>query len=555
MSAEIPLEYKIALLEQHYTLSTKILKELKHNSVLRSENERKQHLRQFINNTETELNAVKTELAQLKKSLEPASLFNVPQLPKDLVNYSNIFNELKIKLMRKTTGTEMADGQRTPLLISAIEGTGKSVIAAQLARDPDIEKKFTNGIFWIRLGQEPDILRLQIEIAHNLGQTNVEFVDPEVATEYLSELCAKRKCLLILDDVCDVQDISMFNIMGKDGQLLITTEDSQLVDFIKYILPRTQEHILEPLSGERAVQYFMSRAGQDAVNVPSEVKDIVRTCDYLPLALKMTASVVQTQAKPNWRKLLSLLRDVDSDEFPEQHPQSLMRALSICVESLGEEPAEYYLALSVFADYTRIPQKTILMLWGYLYHLREDYAYRFIHKFAERGLLTINGSSPQGDVSLHNFQKDYLSIFGEDDKLHGHLLAAYRRHCREHGWITGPNDGYFFEYVCAHLLAAGRRIELKPLLLDFDWLRNKLRASTLHALLDDYDLVQDEVLDWVREVLIQNASILLNDKEKLATILLDELWEKEDKSRDIAALLNQAREVATDWKPPFAGEI
>jgi len=555
MVAEIPVEHKIALLEQHYTLSSKILKELEHNSVLKSENERKQHLEQLVNDIQFELNAIKTELSKLKKSKESASLYNVPQLPKDFVNYSNIFNELKIKLMRKTTATEMADGQRTPLLISAIDGTGKSVMATQLARDPDIEKKFLQGIFWIRLGQEPDILRLQTEIAHNFGQSNVEFVDPEAATEYLSELASKQKCLLILDDVCDVQDVSTFNIMGKEGQLLITTEEEQLVDFIKYILPRTQDFTLEPLSGERAVQYFMSRAGQEAVNVPSNVKDIVRACDYLPLALKMTASVVQTQAKPNWNRLLSLFQEVDTDEFPEQHPESLLRALSICIESLGEEPAEYYLALSVFGDYTRIPQKTIVMLWEYLYHLKEDNAYRYIQKFADRGLLSIQGSSARGDVGLHSFQKDYLSIFGEDDKLHTHLLAAYRRHCREHGWITGPNDGYFFEYVCTHLFAAGRRIELKPLLLDFDWLRNKLRASTVHALLDDYDLVQDEVLNWIKETLIQNASILLNDKEKLATILLDELWEKEDKSRDIAALLNQAREVATDWKPPFAGEI
>lgn len=554
MSAEIPLEQKIALLEQRYELSSKTLKELKYNSSLSSESERKQHLQLFITTVENELTAVKNELAQFKKSLEPATLHNVPQLPKDLVEYSKIFDELKTQLLKKTTGIEMSNGQRTPLLISAPDGTGKSTMAVRLARDEEIEKKFFDGIFWIRLGEKPNILSLQMDIARALSESMIEFVDSEAASEYLSQLCTNRKCLLILDDVCNVQDINVFNILGKEGQLVMTTAEKHLVDFAKYILPHTEEYSLKALSEEYAEQYFMKCANKESAPVSSAVKDIVRACECLPLALKMTASAVWTMADPNWDKILSSLKEVNCEEFPSDHPESLMRTLSVCIDSLGEEPAEYYLALSVFADYTRIPQSTIVMLWEYLYHLKEDQAYHFINKFIDRGLLHINGASPKSYVSLHNFQHEYLSFFADEDKLHVHLLAAYRRHCREHGWIKGPNDGYFFEYVCQHLLAAGRKNELKPLLLDFDWLRNKLQASTLYALLSDYEVVQDAVVNLVKKALFGSASILLDDKNKLATILLDELWEEEKKSKDITALLNQAREVATDWKPPYAGQ-
>ena len=37
-------------------------------------------------------------------------------------------------------------------------GIGKSVMATRLARDDDVRSAFPAGIFWITLGQTPDLL-------------------------------------------------------------------------------------------------------------------------------------------------------------------------------------------------------------------------------------------------------------------------------------------------------------------------------------------------------------------------------------------------------------
>ncbi|OAD21028.1 WD-containing repeat protein [Candidatus Thiomargarita nelsonii] len=133
------------------------------------------------------------------------------------------------------------------------------------------------------------------------------------------------------------------------------------------------------------------------------------------------------------------------------------------------------------------------------------------------------------------------------------LLAAYRRQCGQHGWVSGPNDGYFFEYLCMHLHSAGRDNELKLLLLDFDWIQNKLEATSVLALLNDYQWLEDKDIERVKNVLSKGGLILLKNKQELAIQLLDNLWGDESlqDNKDIQALLYQAKEAAPDWQPAF----
>ena len=111
-------------------------------------------------------------------------------------------------------------------------------------------------------------------------------------------------------------------------------------------------------------------------------------------------------------------------------------------------------------------------------------------------------------------------------------------------------DGYFFDYLAIHLLSAQRQRELKSLLLDFDWIQAKLQYCTLHSLLNDYSLLEDDAdVVVVQKALRQNASVLLQDKQQLATQLLNCLWVAKS-SPELHTLLNQAKELAPDWLPP-----
>ena len=47
-------------------------------------------------------------------------------------------------------------------------GTGKSVLAAALARDSEVRQAFPEGIYWLIFGQKPNLLELQKKLVRQL---------------------------------------------------------------------------------------------------------------------------------------------------------------------------------------------------------------------------------------------------------------------------------------------------------------------------------------------------------------------------------------------------
>ena len=39
-------------------------------------------------------------------------------------------------------------------------GIGKSVLSAAVARDPEVRQAFSGGVYWLTIGQEPDLAML-----------------------------------------------------------------------------------------------------------------------------------------------------------------------------------------------------------------------------------------------------------------------------------------------------------------------------------------------------------------------------------------------------------
>ncbi len=545
---------KISLFTQHYEFLAKLQGSLQQYLELKAEIDRKLHYQKVLTSLDTEIQNLRTQMGDLKKKTKPAELHNVPEVPKNIVIHSQIFNELKTKLL-----AEPIEGQKPPILLHAPSGMGKTILAAALAHEEDIRQAYPDGVFWIGLGKEPPIIDDQIALIQGLEGSTISFVDAEVANEYLRQLCLTHACLIILDDVCDVQDFLAFNIACEHSQLLVTTSDSGLLNLVQYFVKTIQGQTLKTFSEKSAVDYFLRHLDKKDITPPTSpirLDELAQLCLCLPSALRLMASFLHNQPTSTWPTILERFQN-DDYEFPDSYPRSLMQALHFNVEALGEQ-ADYYLALAVFSDYSRIPQTTVVMLWRFLYQLLDDQANNFIKDLADKGLLDVKGKLPQRYISLHSFQHDYLCAEADLDKLHNHLLAAYRRQCGPHGWLSGPDDGYFFEYIGKHLVKAGRKNELKMLLLDFDWMQKKLQVGTLHSLIHDYELVEDRDVETVKNTLYEAASALIQSKNELAVQLLDRLWGEKtlQNNKDIQALLNQAKETSPNWvfQPHFEKE-
>ena len=89
------------------------------------------------------------------------------------------------------------------------------------------------------------------------------------------------------------------------------------------------------------------------------------------------------------------------------------------------------------------------------------------------------------------------------------------RHARLIDAWGGPRqlpDAYAWRYYAHHLAGAGRLEELKPLLLDYTWLRAKLNRSDAIALRDDAARFPDDRdFRLLARALEQSAHILAKD--------------------------------------------
>ena len=153
---------------------------------------------------------------------------------------------------------------------------------------------------------------------------------------------------------------------------------------------------------------------------------------------------------------------------------------------------------------------------------------------------------PDGRISRHDLQGDVAgSLLRAQDglgKAHAQLLTGYRNRCTD-GWPSVVGDGYVFEHLATHLAAAGQHEELQRLLIDFNWLWAKLRATNVNALLADYkadkELVTDPDLRLVQAAVRLSAHVLARDPTQLPGQLVGRLLTYEQPV--IQGLLTQVR--------------
>jgi hypothetical protein len=537
------------ILETRYHVLNQILQRLQENFSLSSEVERKRDLQQLILELNTEIRDLGRRLNKNEATVRlPGALHDIFNAPTYIHTNMRLFKTLKSAL----TDT-VNQNVRPLLLIEGSSGNGKSTLAAQLARDDAVRLAFPDGIFWIEAGNDPDISALQNRLLRCLGQGSREFVDIEAAADYIRKVCENMACLFILDDVWEIQDVLTFFITHKNSQMLVTTAHPELYEFVKYSIPAALGYKLDALEENEAQELFLQCAGRpglDDLNALVLVSELIKLAHYNPHAIRLLASCLRQQPPSLWEELRDNFNAIELD-WLEDYPEYLQRALQVALDSLGED-ADYYFSLAVFQQHNNIPQAAIVMFWQYLYKIQEKQAYQMLSDFAERGLLILSGGHQTGGVHLQDFQYAYLHSDPDLDKLHTHLLTAYNRQSQS-GWLSGPNDGYFYRHLCLHLSAARRMTELKSLLLDFEWLVKKLQVAGTESLLADFQhLPDDEVIQQVRKALRPGGrTVAFQSAEHLADTLFDSFWEQQKTSKDISALLNQARETLPDWEPPY----
>ncbi|MGB8702755.1 MAG: NB-ARC domain-containing protein, partial [Thermosynechococcaceae cyanobacterium] len=461
-------------------------------------------------------------------------LWRVPTLPPNFLERSETLNALKAKVLTDLSQPLVMTGGSPRIGVQGMGGIGKSVLAAALAYDPQVQARFPDGIYWLMVGIEPDLLGLQADLAAALSGDRRIFADLNEGKATLRDLWQGRRSLLILDDVWRLSDAEAFNVLGAECALVMTTRDAELITGLG-----AKDFSLDLLNDAQAKELLAAWAGVAVSQLPAEAGLVVRECGNLPLALAQCGAMVRDLTP--WPDILSDLQDSQlasiERTFSHYPYPSVFKALHVSASVLATTnpiAAERYQELAVFPADELIPETVVVRLWAYTGGLKEKDARKILATLARKGMLRLEGDYPDRRMSLHDLQQDYLNAQHSDlGTVHQQLLEAYETSCPE-GWHDGPQDGYFFEHLSYHLIKAQRLNDLLTLLLDFRWIWAKLIATDINAVLADYDvLTNDTRLSLVQGALRLSAYVLSRDKLQLQSQLHGRLLNVSDPELEI----------------------
>jgi WD40 repeat protein len=449
-------------------------------------------------------------------------LFGVDKPPEHLVQRPEEFDRLERSILADLAGPVVITSSQQTVALQGMGGLGKSVLAAVFARSCPVRRAFADGVIWVRVGQQGDVVAALRLVGQALGDHNPSgYLDVAAGKGRLMELLADRVCLLVLDDLWDVTHAEAFrDALGERCRLLITTRDGSLVSALG-----AKEQRLDVLSAEQSRTLLASWAGQDPSALPLQALQVLEECGNLPFAIALCGAMARDGVP--WTDLFEALREADlaflEQRLPNYPYPDVLRSLQASIDMLRQRDpaaARRYLELGVFPAGAAAPEAAVIVLWQRADDLSDRDARALLARLERNALLRLEGTAPNRTVTLHDLQYDYLHAVAPDPaRLQEQLLDGYRRRCPD-GWASGPDDGYFFQRLPYHLLEAGRASELHQLLLDFDWLQAKLTAAGPVALVADYELLPDDIeLRLVRDGLRLSAHVLARDPEQLPSQL------------------------------------
>ncbi len=503
----------------------------------------------------------RAQLARLVESLRrpeppPGALFDVPSLPPHFLARPALLRQVKDTLLADLKAPVVITGADARVGVHGMGGIGKSVLAAAIAHDREVRRSYPDGIVWLTIGQQPDLVRLQHGVARHLGSKEHFDTEPQ-GRDVLKRLLAQRAVLLILDDVWQTSDAQAFDVLGPRCRALVTTRDAGVLHTLGG--PSVP---VDFLTEKEALQLLADAVGVESSVLPSEALEVARECGYLPLAVALCGGMVKKHGG-DWTAILNRLKNADIEKIIdpnaiEERHRSIWRAMQVSVDTLSSEEQRRFAELAVFARDNPVPEAAIAILWSHTGKLSDLDTTDLLINLAERSLIRLHqqpgepGEPVERRMSLHDLLYDFATkLVPKRKRLQRELLDAYHKQCPK-GWHDGPNDGYFYQHLAYHLHAAGKQQELKKVLFGYRWLRGKLNVTVPNALMADYDLIDDDPQARLVQGAIQLSShTLTDDTSHLPSQLYGRLLSQ--KGRRIKTLLGAlVSDEDSPWLRPLA---
>lgn len=354
--------------------------------------------------------------------------FMAPDLLEGYVERPEILKELKDALLFEEAHRDGEAATANTVALWGPAGCGKTTAAVGFCQDEDVNSFFEDGIMWVTLGENPNMLGELTKLYAALTGERPPFVDEEEAAKALSSKLSGKHCLLVVTDVLSVEQLRFFTPPGGSRcARLITTRDINIAFGSSARLIPVRE-----MSESEALQLIGVQldAGREDQAI---IEDLTKHLGNWPLALRLANAELRKRAKLGNNDLNSALKSLTQD-YEERGTIVLDRSgvvgskgtISQTLESAialalpVKEDRERYIQLAFFPQNAEITLKEVSDLWG----LDEAETEKRIQHLRDVALLAYEPT--QKIIRLQSVMRSYiLSKMPDQDGLNDKLEAAF----------------------------------------------------------------------------------------------------------------------------------
>jgi hypothetical protein len=460
----------------------------------------------------------------------PKVPFMAPDLPEHFVQRPEKFAPLKQQLLD-------ADFDNPVAITTALKGAGgfgKTTLAAALCHDEDVQTAFDEGVLWVTLGEEPNIINKLNVLYRALTDENPSFIEIEEGANKLAEKLVDADVLMVIDDVWNPAHLRPFLRGGERVARLVTTRFSNIaVDANADLLE------VDEMTSDESVQMLL--AGIAPPDDLTPFRQLAERLGEWALMLEVTNGTLRKRMSKG-ADLNGALAYVNKaldkrgvGGLKTGSNEAAVQVLDTSIAQVDEDDQPRLFELSIFVEDTNIPLTSVMALWD-----MDDFdTEELIDQFDD--LSFVRFDAEHGTIRLHDVVREVLAARLDDP------AAVHARLVDDYGDLTQLPDDYAWNNIAYHLLHSEQPDRLRTLLLNAAFLYNKFDATDVRALIEDCNTSLQTGIDsnirLLRSALNMSAHILAGDKKAMAHQLIGRLMSHYQNS-ELTALLDGLSEYS-----------
>ncbi len=412
-----------------------------------------------------------------------------PAIPVALEANSLIGRDALLKQLKRYICT---DGNLALTAVNGLPGVGKTALAVALATDREVQEHFRDGILWVGLGTQPNVLGL---LAHwgmllDIPARKVADVSSwETWGMALHEAIGMRRMLLIIDDAWKIEEALAFQVGGPNCAHLLTTRIPQ----VAFAFARERAIEIPQLNDADGLS-LIARFAPETVTLEAEsAYALVRSVGALPLALTLMGKYLAAQAFTKQpRRLHTAITQLQNAEqrlrlsaptpiiarppnLPAGIPLSLHAAIAVSDQQISEEASRALQALSVLPAKPNSFSEEMAVAVA-------EVSVEVLDELSDAGLLENSGP---GRYTLHQTISDYARLHSEgsaaQDRFIDYCVTFVKAHQNDHELLNPELSN-----ILAAFDLARQRERYKELLQGVYAFVHFLQIRGLHSLVTKY---------------------------------------------------------------------